>query len=818
MQYFVNVILPIPLEKQFTYEISEEEAQILLVGMRVAVPFGKSKIYTGLVFSVHNTPPEIYEAKPIHQILDDSILVTEIQLKHWQWIADYYMCTLGEVFRSAIPSAFLLESETLILLNKQVEIDESDLKDDEFLVFEALQYQSMLRVHEVAAIIERKNTLPILNRLIVKGIIVLKEELYEQYRPKLVRYIKLGESYQSESALESLLDNLKRAPKQSEVILSLFQLEATSKNPIKVSELETNGGASRAIIKALIDKEILEEYFIRTDRVNYINEGEAANLKKLNEYQVKALSDIRRSFDNKKVTLLHGVTSSGKTEIYVELIEQCLNEGRQALYLLPEIALTTQLIGRLQDYFGEQVAVFHSKYNVQERVEVYNNVLANKSKAQIVIGARSAMFLPFLNLGLIVVDEEHESSFKQFDPAPRYHARDSAVVLSNLHQANILLGSATPSIESYQNARTNKYGYAKISRRFGNVLMPEMELVDIKEQHRKKRMKGHFSERLFNEITATLDAGEQVILFQNRRGFAPILECTTCGYSPQCPNCDVSLTYHQYKKQLRCHYCSHHIALPESCQACGSATLNTKGFGTEQVEQELKVLFPDVRVARMDLDTTRGKHAYEKIITSFEQQEVDVLIGTQMVTKGLDFRNVSLVGIMNADSLLNFPDYRAHERSFQLLTQVAGRAGRTQKRGKVLIQTYNPYHQILRQVTNGDFEGMFKEQLYEREQFKYPPHNKIIQITFKHKEYNRLNEAADWFGNGLRNMFKSNVLGPEFPPVSRIRNQYIKHVLLKIPTGQSLAKTKSSIKRIEKSFNAIASFRSVRIIYNVDHI
>ncbi|MBM1107551.1 primosomal protein N' [Aurantibacter crassamenti] len=818
MQYFVNVILPIPLEKQFTYAITVEEAQVLSIGMRVAVPFGKSKVYTGLVLKVHNDPPEIYEAKPIHQILDDTFLVNETQLKHWQWIAEYYMCTLGEVFRSAVPSAFLLESETLVLLNKESEVDENDLKDDEFLVYEALQHQSMLRVHEVAAIIDRKNALPILNQLITKGVVILKEEIYEQYRPKLVRYVKLGKSYQSESALEALLNDLQRAPKQSQVILSLFQLEATSKKPIKVAELEKNSGASRAIIKTLVDKEILEEYFIRTDRVSYDGEGDTSNLKRLNEYQEEALLAIRQSFEKNKVALLHGVTSSGKTEVYVELIEECINAGKQALYLLPEIALTTQLIGRLQDYFGEKVSVFHSKYNIQERVEVYNNVLASKPKAQIVIGARSALFLPFANLGLIVVDEEHESSFKQFDPAPRYHARDSAIVLGNLHKANIVLGSATPSIESYHNALSNKYGYAQITRRFGNVLMPEMELVDIKEQHRKKRMKGHFSERLLLEITETLELGEQVILFQNRRGFAPILECDTCGHSPQCPNCDVSLTYHQYKKQLRCHYCSHHIALPESCQACGSPTLDTKGFGTEQVEQELKMLFPEVKVARMDLDTTRGKHAYAKIITSFEQQEVDVLVGTQMVTKGLDFRNVSLVGIMNADSLLNFPDYRAHERSFQLLTQVAGRAGRTQKRGKVIIQTYNPYHQILRQVTDGNFEGMFKEQLYEREQYKYPPHNKVIQITFKHKDYNRLNEATEWFAKGLRNIFASNVLGPEYPPVARIRNQYLKHVLLKIPAGQSLAKTKISIKRIEKSFNAIGSFRSVRVIYNVDHI
>jgi len=818
MQNFINVILPIPLEKLFTYKVSQEQADFLQAGMRVAVPFGKSKIYTALVHSLHTTAPEVYEAKEIHQILDEHPIVNTIQLKHWQWIADYYMCTMGEVFRSALPSAFLLESETLILKNEKAEVDEGDLKDDEFLIFEALQHQSILKVHEAASIMDRKNVLPVLNRLIAKNVILLKEEMYEQYRPKFVRYVKLGAEYQSEENLETLLESLTRAPKQSQVILSLFQIQAETKKPIKVTELESASGSSRAIIKALIDKTILEEYHIRRDRVQYDGDEENADLKSLNEYQEKALKDIQESFKENKTTLLQGVTSSGKTEVYVKLIEECIQTGKQALYLLPEIALTTQLIGRLQEYFGETVSVYHSKYNVQERVEVWNNVVTQKTKAQIVIGARSSLFLPFSNLGLIIVDEEHEGSFKQFDPAPRYHARDSAIVLSKLHNANILLGSATPSIESFQNAKTGKYGYANITRRYGNVLMPDMEIVDIKEQSRKRRMKGHFSERLLEEITETLEEGEQVILFQNRRGYAPIVECTTCGHSPQCPNCDVSLTYHQYKKQLRCHYCSHHIALQESCQACGSATLDTKGFGTEQVEQELHELFPEAKVGRMDLDTTRGKHDYERIITAFEQQELDILVGTQMLTKGLDFRNVNLVGIMNADALLNFPDYRAHERSFQLLTQVAGRAGRTKKRGKVIIQSYNPYHQILKQVSTNDYDEMFKEQLYEREQYKYPPANRIIKITFKHKEYNKLNEAAEWFSKALRNAFGGNVLGPEFPPVARIRNQYLKHVLVKIDSKQSLAHTKSNIKRIEKSFNAVAHYRSVRVIYNVDHI
>lgn len=818
MANFINVILPIPLELSFTYSITEEEAKILQPGMRVAVPFGKSKIYTGIIFSVHQNPPEAYEAKEIHEILDDYPIVNATQLKHWEWIATYYMCTLGEVVRSALPGAFLLESETLVLRNTEYDIDENELLDDEFLVFEALQHQSILKVQEVSAIVERKNVLPILQRLLEKKVIVLKEEVYEQYKPKLVRYVKLGEEHASDEKLEELLNSLTRAPKQSQVVLSLFQLQAKSQKPIKVSELEKLSNTSKAIIKTLVDKGILEEYFIKTDRVSYDGECDNSETKDLNEFQEAALVDIKSAFGENKVTLLKGVTSSGKTEVYVKLIEECLEKGLQALYLLPEIALTTQLISRLQEYFGEKIAIYHSKYNVQERVEVWQNVLQSKPKAQLVIGARSAMYLPFSKLGLVIVDEEHESSFKQFDPAPRYHARDAAIVLGHLHKANILLGSATPSVETYHNAQTGKYGYAEITRRYGNVLMPEMELVDIKEESRKRKMKGHFSERLFLEMEETLKDGAQIILFQNRRGFAPLMECLTCGHSPQCPNCDVSLTYHQYRNQLRCHYCGHHTALPESCFACGSSELDTKGFGTEQIEKEVTALFPDAKVGRMDLDTTRGKHGYEKIITAFEQQELDILVGTQMVTKGLDFRNVNLVGVMNADSLLNFPDYRAHERTYQLLTQVSGRAGRTKKRGRVVIQTYNPYHQILKQVTNSDYEGMYKEQLYEREQFKYPPVNRIIKITFKHKNYNVLNEAADWFSGALRSNFGGTVLGPEYPPVARIRNQYLKHIVIKVQKVHSLAQTKANIRRIEKSFKSVAMYRGVRVIYNVDHI
>lgn len=818
MEYFLEVVLPIPIEKLFTYKISPAEADFIKEGMRVAVPFGKSKIYTALAYHVHQNPPDAYEPKEIYQILDERPVVTQVQLKHWEWMAKYYMCTLGEVVRSALPSAFMLESETLILPNKKSDVDEKELTDDEFLVYEALQHQTALKISEVSDIVDKKNVLKLINTLVHKGVILQKEELYEQYKPKLVRYVKLSEQYEAEERLAELLNELTRAPKQSQVVLSLFQLKARSAKPIPISELEKESGSSRAVIKALIDKNILEEYHIRKDRVQFDERSDESKHIALNEYQEKALEDINIGFDEGKPVLLHGVTSSGKTEVYVKLIQKCLDQGKQALYLLPEIALTSQLINRLRRYFGHRVSVYHSKYSIHERVEVWNNVLKNAEKAQIVIGARSSLFLPFANLGLVVVDEEHEGSFKQFDPAPRYHARDAAVVLAAMHKANIVLGSATPSIESMYNARTKKYGYAAIAHRFGDVLMPDISLVDIKEATRKRRMKGHFSDILIKAITEALEEGEQVILFQNRRGFAPVVECTTCGHVAQCPNCDVSLTYHQHRNQLRCHYCGYHMALQQACLACGSPTLDHKGFGTEQIQQELGQLFPNVSVGRMDLDTTRGKYAYEKIISSFENQEMDILVGTQMVTKGLDFRNVSLVGIMNADSMLNFPDYRAHERSFQMLTQVAGRAGRTQKRGKVLIQTYNPYHQILQQVTTNNYDKMFEEQFYEREQFKYPPLVRLIKITLKDKDFNKLNEASEWLASSLRNVLGTNILGPEYPPVARIRRDYLKNIMIKIPRKQPLAQTKNSIKRIEKSFNAISKYKSVRLVYNVDHI
>lgn len=817
MQYFIDVILPVPLQKLFTYSITEAESAFLKEGMRVAVPFGKTKIYTGLVFKIHNQAPTAYEAKEIHQILDEVPIVNNIQLQLWQWISSYYMCTLGDVFRAALPSAFILESETIITKNTKKEIHEAVLKDDEFLIYEALHHQSSLKIHDISNILDKKNVLPVIKRLIEKEAIIVEEEVYEKYKPKLVRYVKLHANYTSNNQLQNLLEDLGRAHKQKEVVLSLFSLSAKTKKPVKVTDLTEASGASSAIIKALIDKDVLQEYYIQTDRLQYEGDEDNEASKQLNTHQETALNDINTSFQTHKVTLLHGVTSSGKTEIYVKLIESVLKEGKQVLYLLPEIALTTQLVNRLQNYFGDQVAIFHSKYSNHERVEVWNNVLNASAKAKIVLGARSSIFLPFTNLGLILVDEEHEQSFKQFDPAPRYHARDTAIVLAALHKANTLLGSATPSLESYFNAKQNKYGFVELMHRYNNVLMPDIELVDIKDKHKRKRMKGHFSDRLIEEITEVLNEKKQVILFQNRRGYSPIVECNTCGHSPQCPNCDVSLTYHQYRSELRCHYCGYAVIMPKTCMACGSPDIDSKGFGTEQIETEVKQLFPEANVARMDLDTTRGKFGYEKIITALEQQEIDILVGTQMLTKGLDFRNVNLVGIMNADNMLNFPDFRAHERSYQLMVQVAGRAGRTEKRGKVLIQTYNPYHNILQQVSTNSYVDMFNEQMNERYNFKYPPIFKQIKITLKHKDYNKVETASIWFAKSLRQLFNTNVLGPEAPPVARIRNQFHKNILVKIPKQQSLSKTKEAIIKINNSFSSIKDFRSVKVILNVDN-
>jgi len=784
--------------------------------MRVAVPFGKSKVYTALVYAVHDQTPPEYETKSIDHILDESPMITKTQLKHWEWMANYYLCTLGEVLRASVPSAFLLESETIIALQQERPEIEMEFSDDEFLVYEALLHQSTLHVNDIRSILDRKRVLPVIQSLLERQVLSIQETVFEKYKPKVKRYLKLHANYSQEEALRDLLDGMNRAPKQRAVLLTLFQLKTENKD-IESVLLQKKSGSNASVIRTLIDKGVLEEYFIQKDRISYEGSG-PSETHGLSDAQTRAYQEVKIQLEHKDITLLHGVTSSGKTEIYVKLISEFLKNGKQVLYMLPEIALTTQLISRLQAFFGEQISVYHSKYSLNERVEVWNNVLQHKTKAQLIIGARSSLFLPFSNLGLVVVDEENEPSFKQYNPAPRYHARDSAIVLAQLHSAKVLLGSATPSLESYYNALEGKYGLVKLKERFGKVLMPEIELVDIKEKHRKKQMTKHFSDRLLEEINEALSNKEQVILFQNRRGFSPVVECTTCGVSPQCPNCDVSLTYHQFKNELRCHYCGYAMAMQQSCRACGLETLDSKGFGTEQIEMELKELYPDKSVARMDQDTMKGKHAYAKLIERMEQKEIDILVGTQMLAKGLDFRNIALVGVLNADNLLNFPDFRAHERSFQLLLQVAGRAGRTEKRGKVLIQTFNPYHQILQQVSTNDYEAMYHEQTKERRQYKYPPFYRTIKITVKDRNFSKMQKAATWFGQALKQQLGDHVLGPEQPPVGRIRNEYISNLLVKIPKGQSLQQTKTYVLKVMRSFNSFKEFSRVKITLDVDNL
>ena len=815
MQFFVEVILPLSLAKTFTYRISEAEFNYIKKGMRVAVPFGKSKIYTALVIELHQNAATLYEAKEIHQILDEKPLVTEIQISHWQWIASYYMCSIGDVFRGAIPSALLLESETVISQKQDVFVDESQLSDDEFLIYQALQQQTSLKVQDIIAILNKKNIFPILQKLIDKNILVLQEEMLENYKPKLVRYVRLNAKFDSNEGLGELLETLKNATKQKEIVLSYFQLSATEKKPITVKKLTETANSSTAIVKALIDKEIFEEYYLQEDRVNFKGKS-SENQLKLSVAQQTAFEAIQENLKQKEVCLLHGVTSSGKTEIYTKLIEEYIATGKQVLYLLPEIALTTQLVGRLRAHFGNKVAVFHSKYSNNERVEVWNHVLENSEKAQIVIGARSALFLPFQDLGFIIVDEEHEQTYKQVDPAPRYHARDAAIVLANLQKAKVLLGSATPSMETYYNAKSGKYGFVEIFERYGNVLMPEIELVDLKDKYFRKKMVGHFSDVLIEEITNALALGEQVILFQNRRGYSPLLECLTCGHVPQCQQCDVSLTYHKHKNQLRCHYCGYSIAKPTNCHACSSVDLTTKGFGTEQIQQELVELFPSHTIGRMDQDTTRGKFGFEKIIDSFKNREIDILVGTQMLGKGLDFDNVTLVGIMNADNMLYHPDFRAFERSFQMMTQVSGRSGRSEKQGKVIIQTYSPLHNTIQQVTKNDYVGMYNEQLYERQIYKYPPYFKLVKLTLKHRDFDKLKQGSMWLYQVMQQNLPMPVLGPEEPPISRIRNEYIRTIMVKIPMNISVGNTKKTIQKMLNSFEAVPSYRSIRVIANVD--
>jgi len=789
---FAEVVLPLPIAKNYTYRVPFDRAAEVAVGKRVVVQFGKSKIYTGVILAISEKAPEKYEAKYLMDILDDQPLITPQQLAFWDWISNYYLCNPGEVMNAALPAALKLASETRITLNTDYDFDKSELNDKEFLIVDALEIQPELTVSEVGKLLGQKTVMPVLKLLFNKNIIYIAEEVQERYKPRKRSFYSLNPIYRQPEQLKELFEILeKRAPKQLDAVLALLQL-IKQKEQVTKAELEEAGQVSASVLKALVEKEVfrLEEKTIS----RFSNSGEATESTfELNEYQEKAFQQINRQFEEKDVVLLHGITSSGKTQIYVRLIEAMIASGKQVLFLLPEIALTTHIIERLRQFFGNKIGVYHSRFNDNERVEVWNKVL--NGEYCVVLGARSSVFLPFNNLGLIVVDEEHENSYKQFDPAPRYHARDAAIYLSTLYQAKVLLGSATPSLESYYNAQQHKYGLVELNIRFGDAILPEIQVVSIPEETKNKTMQSHFSNVLMENIQSALEKKEQAILFQNRRGYVPLLVCKICGFTPKCINCDVSLTMHKSTGKLHCHYCGYKEDVYSVCPACGSAQLEQKGYGTEKIEDELSLLLPAARIARMDLDTTRTKMAFQNILSDLEDKKTDILVGTQMVAKGLDFSDVTVIGIVNADSLLKFPDFRANERSFQMLAQVSGRAGRRGKKGKVVIQTYDPNHRIISQVIRNDYAEMYQMEMAERMQFKYPPFYRIIQLDVKHKNAEALHYQAEYLGNALKKQFGGRVLGPEFPLINRIRNYYIKTIILKIEKeGTSIVRVKNILK------------------------
>lgn len=814
MSHFADVILPLNIKQLLTYKLTDDILPQCQIGSRVAVPLGKKKLFTAVIVNIHQNKPLHYEAKPVKEVLDSFPILNFEQLKLFKWIKSYYLTSYGGILKACLPSALLVQSETLLQINESIELSAIETTDDEYILLEAIEKHTQIKMSDAQKILGKTSGLKIVNSLIQKNIIILDRQVKRNYKPKLVKYIKLAEQYDSTEGLKQLLDDLGRAEKQKEAVLTYFKLRAQSKKPLSKKAIKKEVDVSDSVVKSLIDKAVFEEYNIQHDRVRTKDKNAKAELV-LSPAQNLAYEKIKKHFKDANVTLFKGVTSSGKTEIYLKLIEETLRDGGQVLYLLPEIALTTQLIKRIQNQFGKKVLVYHSKYSANERVEIYKSVL-HAAEPKVIVGTRSSIFLPFQDLKLIIIDESHENSYKQFDPSPRYHARDTAVILGHIHQAKVLLGSATPSLESFYNAETGKFKYVELNTRYGDVKPPKIKTIDLKDKYKRKKMQGHFSDELVEKIKETLSRGKQVIIFQNRRGYSPVIECLTCGHSPQCPHCDVSLTLHKSNNTLRCHYCGYKMALQKSCLACGSNDISAMGFGTEQIEQEAKNLFEDASIKRMDLDTTRGKYDFEKLIAGFENLEIDILIGTQMLTKGLDFRNVDLVAVMHADGLFHFPNFRAFEKSYQLLTQVSGRAGRTKEQGEVLIQTFQPEHRVILNVINEDFKALYNAEMEQRKHFNYPPFYKMIKLTFKSKDYNRLNEAADWMAVYLKQIFNQNVLGPEFPGIARIRNQYIKHIIIKIPPKQSLGKTKTYLTKGIDRYENVSKFKSVRLNIDVD--
>ncbi len=808
---FAEVILPLSLAINYTYRVPFELSDVVQLGKRVVVQFGKHKIYTALVKSISTNPPAHYEAKYIIDVVDDFPVVTNKQFQFWDWITSYYLCNEGDVMAAALPTGLKLASETVLVLKENF-TDDIALTEKETIIINVLLKQHKISVDEISSLLGQKTIYPLVNSLIAKDAIVALEEVVDKYKPLLKSFVKLNPFYADDDNLRHLFAQLERAPKQMDALLGYLKLSRNGDFVAKTVLLDESGCGAGAL-KGLIDKQIFISEKRAVSRLSTDNDEFEINFK-LNETQQFAIGQIEEQFQQKDVVLLHGVTASGKTQVYIKLIEKAIADGGQVLFLLPEIALTTQIVERVKLYFGDKIGVYHSKFNDQERVEIWNKVL--NGSYQVILGARSAVMLPFSDLRLVVVDEEHESSYKQYDPAPRYQARDAAVFLAHLHQAKVVLGSATPSLESYYNAQTDKYGLVVMKERFGGVQLPNQQVVSIADETKRKKMISYFTSVLIDDIADALEKKEQIILFQNRRGYATILLCATCGYAPKCVNCDVSLTYHKSSGKLHCHYCGYYQSSINRCPACGSVHVEQKGFGTERVEEELSLIFPDAKIARLDLDSTRTKNGMQQIIADFQERKNDILIGTQMVAKGLDFENVSLIGVINADTLLNFPDFRAFERSYQLLSQVAGRAGRRDKQGKVCIQAYADDHRIINQVIASDYEAMYADELEERKQFNYPPFSRLIFINVKHKDADVLNHASQVLANNLRSQLGKRVLGPEQPLVSRVRNYYIKQIIIKVERAAAIQKVKTVLLSTIQDFNAQKEFRSVITQIDVD--
>lgn len=818
MKRYVDVIVPLPIVGEYTYSLPPEAEGRVQEGCRVVVPFGKKKFYTAIVTRIHETPPEAYETKEIAEVLDTEPVLLARQYEFWKWLADYYLCTLGDVYKAALPSGMKLESETLVTYNPGFEA-ESPMSEREQRVLDLLAADPEQCITQLEKATGFKNLLSVVKSLLDKEAIHVKEELKRSYKPRTEVRVRLTEGMRSERSLHIQFDLLGRAPKQLALLMKYIELagwkseESVLKEVSRKQLLEATG-TSPAVLSGLVEKKVFELY---TQEVGRLASGEAgtASLNPLSPAQQRAFVDILTCFHQKNVCLLHGVTASGKTEIYIHLIAEALKAGKQVLYLLPEIALTTQITERLRRVFGTRLGIYHSKFPDAERVEIWRKQLS-ENDYDVILGVRSSVFLPFRRLGLVIVDEEHENTYKQQEPAPRYHARSAAVMLASMFGAKTLLGTATPSIETYYNATHGKYGLVELKERHQQIQLPRIELVDIKELARKKRMTAQFSPLLLQKIREALEQKEQIILFQNRRGFAPMIECRTCGWVPRCKNCDVSLTYHKNLNQLTCHYCGYTYQVPKSCPACGGVELLNRGFGTEKIEDDIRLLFPEARVARMDLDTTRTRTAYERIIADFEEGKTDILIGTQMVSKGLDFDRVSVVGILNADSMLNYPDFRSYERAFQLMAQVAGRAGRKNKQGLVVLQTKSPELPIIRQVMANAYLQLYQEQLEERSLFHYPPFYRLIYVYLKHRKEEVLELAAAMMASYLRSGLGERVLGPDRPPVSRIQTLFIKKIVIKVEQSASMAKVRNYLFQVQRSVVEDERFRSLIVYYDVD--